>query len=87
MHSLTALSPADDVSLEARYPTGSLWILNRVSSTFARTENMELTDLQAKILRMTGDPTGAIKHLLDGLKPDHKSFAQADTLVSGSRRF
>ncbi|KAI0040329.1 hypothetical protein FA95DRAFT_1683845 [Auriscalpium vulgare] len=51
--------------LEARYPSGTLWILNR-----------------AKILRMSGDATGAIKVLQGGLSPDRPTvFLQADALL------
>ncbi|TDL16298.1 hypothetical protein BD410DRAFT_795499 [Rickenella mellea] len=49
----------------ARYPDGSLWILN-----------------QAKILRMTYDPEGAIRVLQSGLAQGRLStFLQADSLL------
>lgn len=42
-----------------------------------------LVFLQAKILRMSYDPDGAIKVLQDGLAPGRPhTFAQADGLVS-----
>ncbi|KAI0290652.1 hypothetical protein B0F90DRAFT_582157 [Multifurca ochricompacta] len=52
--------------LETKYPTGTLWTLNRV-----------------KILRMSGDPEGAMATLQAGLAPDRTSvFLQADALLA-----
>ncbi|KAG5650191.1 hypothetical protein H0H81_000362 [Sphagnurus paluster] len=72
-------------NIESRYPDGALWVLNRVRFCFS----VSLSDAvslmkqtQAKILRMSYDPEGAIHVLREGLRPDRThSFAQADTLL------
>ena len=69
--------------LEGKYPTGTLWILNRVRHFPHSIVFSSLTFLsQAKILRMSGDAAGAIATLQAGLSPDRTSvFLQADALL------
>jgi hypothetical protein len=72
-----------DLSIDERYPTGALWVLNRVylSPTFVGHNSIPKLQ-QAKLLRYTGDPEAAIKALQEGLSPDRKeTFPQADIMV------
>ena len=76
-----------NLRIAARYPDGSLWILNKVGSFLSMRKYVAqlIAINQAKILRMTFDPDGAIDVLNDGLRPERPGyFRQADALVCSS---
>ncbi|TFY74478.1 hypothetical protein EWM64_g9534, partial [Hericium alpestre] len=71
-------------AFESRYPSGTLWILNRVRTIgILLSASTYPPNMQAKIMRMAGDADGAIKVLQSGLEPGRPSiFVQADALLT-----